>query len=115
MGAVCIALGTGDLLGGQRVPLLLVYLGVRVFAVLGQLGDVDDPNGDLGCAEHFPDDPHQALASARSPVRRIFDWGSLVVAVPIRIVAPIFAPNDTNQKQDLELRISISHVQCGIG
>ena len=107
MGAVSIALGVRDLLWGQRVPLLLVYLGVRVFAVLGQLGYVDDPNRDLGRAEHFSDNPHQALASTRSPVRQIFDWSSLVVAVSIRIVAPIFAPNDTNQP-----RAMMSQSEC---
>lgn len=113
MGAVRVALRVGNLLQGQRVPLLLVYLGVRVFAVLGELGDVDDPNGDLRSAEHFADNPHQALASAWSPVRQIFDWSCLVVAVSIRLVAPIFAPDDKKeQKHESDF---ISHMRFMIG
>ena len=37
-------------------------------AVLGKLGDVDDPHRDLRCAEHFSNDAHQALASSWTPV-----------------------------------------------
>lgn len=107
--AVRVALWVRDLLRGQRVPLLLVYLGVRVLPVLGELGDVHNPHGDPGLrrAEHFSDHAHQALAGVWPPVGQVLDGGCLVVAVPVSIIAPVSAPVSRRQEQSPCLAVAI--------
>lgn len=90
--AVCVAHRVGDLLRGQRHPLLLVDGRVGVLAVAGELGDVEDCDWQLRSADHFSDHLHYALPAIGAPVRGVFDHGCLVVAVASGFVPPISAP-----------------------
>ncbi|RRT64701.1 hypothetical protein B296_00014012 [Ensete ventricosum] len=87
---VCVASGVRQLLRRQRAPLLLVDLCVRIFAVLRQLGNVQQRNWHFTSSEHVSNDLHHALAGA-SPVCRILDRCRLVVAVPVRVTSPLLA------------------------
>lgn len=93
MDAVGVALGVSELLGRQRVPLLLVDGGVRVLAVHGQLGDVEERERHVGAVavEDVPDHPHHATATVRAPVLRVLDHRRLVVAVAPCRAAPVLA------------------------
>ncbi|RZS26591.1 hypothetical protein BHM03_00059948 [Ensete ventricosum] len=90
--AVCVAHRIGDLLRGRRHPLLLVDGRVGVLAVAGELGDVEDCDGQLRSADHVPDHLHDALPAVGAPVRGVFDHGCLVVAVASGFGPPVSAP-----------------------
>lgn len=92
MHAIRIATRISELLRRQRVPLLFVYLRVCILAVFWELCYAKQCNGYFWSTENFLQHLHHALACARSPICRVVDRGCLVVAVPIRLASPIFAP-----------------------